>query len=160
MDTEKLNQIYQEIATTVIEIIPEEWEKIYIYSEIQEDVSKVTFYYYSKEKDIPIHVIKIPEIFDIDEDVIDQQRYKLYDYFEELWNEFIKTGQDPWTSLTMYLDNSGEFKIDFEYDDYSHLDDYEKSIIWKYRYLTITPEDEDDKQFLEEYLKSLEANEE
>ncbi|MEC0714459.1 DUF600 family protein, partial [Bacillus haynesii] len=34
METEKMEQLYQEIAEGINEIIPTEWEKVYLYAEI------------------------------------------------------------------------------------------------------------------------------
>ncbi|WP_308457641.1 immunity protein YezG family protein [Paenibacillus polymyxa] len=39
----KIAELYQDIAITVIEIIPEEWSKVFIYAEVQEDVGKSSF---------------------------------------------------------------------------------------------------------------------
>ena len=49
MDENQLNTIYQEIAETVVETIPEEWSKILIYGEILEDVQKDSFIIILKE---------------------------------------------------------------------------------------------------------------
>lgn len=159
METEKMVELYQNIANTVNEIIPEEWVKVFIYAEVLEDVSKVTFHYITKSGDNPINMLEIPELFDLDENEIDELRYKLNDYFEELWSEFHNNNQEPWTNLTMYLDNTGDFKIDYSYEDLSDADDYERSIIWEHKYLGITPDDEDDKKFLDNYLKATEGKE-
>lgn len=58
----------------------------------------------------------------------------------------------------MFFTHEGDFKIDYEYEDLSNADDYERRIIWKHKYLNLLPEDEDDQKFLEEYLKTLENN--
>lgn len=138
METE-MNEIYQEIALTVNEIIPEKWDKVYIYAEVQEDVSKVGFFYFPEGKDKPINVLDIADLFDIDEEYVDDLRYKIDDCFEDLWNLFVKNGQDVWTNLTFILESSGEFKIDYDYEDLTDVDDFERQIIWKYKYLGIEP---------------------
>jgi hypothetical protein len=51
------------------------------------------------------------------------------------------------------LDSSGKFKIDYDYEDLSDANPHNRKIIWKYKYLGILPIDQDDREFLEEYLK-------
>lgn len=65
---------------------------------------------------------------------------ELIDNLEELWTEFQNEGQEVWTSLIMKCDNTGKFKIEYDYSDLSEADDYEKKIIWEYQYLGIVPE--------------------
>lgn len=155
-------EIYQEIAVKINEIIPEGWDKVFAYAEVQEDVSKVGFYYYPEGKDTPIHVLEIVELFEIDENEIDQLRYKLSDLFEELWREFLKSNQEAWTNLTFILESTGQFKIDFDYEDLTEVDDFERQIIWRYKYLGIEPpvEKKRARKIYEKYLEGLKNNNE
>ncbi len=150
---EKLGQIYQKIASTLDETIPEEWDKVYMYGEIGEGVRKSYFNYYPKGTNESVYSHNIPEEFEISEDEYDKLWYKLLDNLTELWQEFKNNGQEVWTNLTFILDSTGKFKIDYDYTDLSDADDMERHIIWDYKYLGIEPEDEDDKEFLAEYLK-------
>ncbi len=159
MDENKLNSIYQNIAHTVVETIPEEWSKVYVYGEINEDVRTAFFFYYSVNNNIPIHSHNIPQLFDIKEEDYDELWYKLLDDLEELWYEFKNNNQEPWTNLTFIFNSEGELKIDYDYEDLSEADDYEREIIWKYKYLGLLPEDKDDRDFLENYLQSFEEKE-
>lgn len=157
MGTKKMVEIYQNIVRTVNDIIPEDWNKVYIYAEVQEDVSKVIFHYFPESGNRPINMLDIPEMFELNESEFDENRYKLSECFEELWNEFFNTNQEPWSNITMYLDSTGKFHIDYRYDDLSDADDYERSIVWEHKYLGIVPDDDDDRKFLENYLKSVEG---
>lgn len=122
-------EIYQEIAVKINGIIPEGWDKVFAYAEVQEDVSNVGFYYYLEGKDTPIHVLEIVELFEIDENEMDQLRYKLSDLFEELWRDFLKSNQEAWTNLTFILESTGQFIIDFDYEDLTEVDGFERQII-------------------------------
>jgi hypothetical protein len=42
---DQLGKIYQQIGETIVEMIPEEWEKVYLYAEVSEGFSYVYFYY-------------------------------------------------------------------------------------------------------------------
>lgn len=160
LETQKIADLYQNIAVTVNEIIPEEWSKVLIYAEVQEDVSKVGFYYYPEREGNPVFVLEIPELFEVDEDHIDQLRHELSGCFEELWKEYAQENQDIWTSLTFILDATGQFKIDFEYEDLSEVDDFERQIIWRYKYLGLEPplEKKRARQIFESYIESTQDN--
>lgn len=159
MDENKLSSIYQDIAQTVVETIPEEWSKVFVYGEINEDVRKAFFFYYPENDDSPIHSHNIPQRFDIGEEVYDDLWYKLLGGLEKLWYEFKNNNQEPWTNLTFIFNSEGKLKIDYDYEDLSEADDYESRIIWKYKYLGRLPEDEDDQEFLRKYLQSIEEKE-
>jgi uncharacterized protein (TIGR01741 family) len=158
MDEAKLASIYTKIAQTVVETIPEEWDKVYLYGEIAEGVQKSYFYYYPKDVDKPVYSHNIPQLFNMDEEDYDKLWYQLLDYLQELWNEF--KHNEKWTNLTFVFDSNGNFKVDYDYEDLSNADDYERRLIWKYKYLGLIPEDDDDKKFLEEYLNSIKENNE
>ncbi|MED0680360.1 antitoxin YezG family protein [Aneurinibacillus thermoaerophilus] len=156
MDEIKLGNIYHKIAQTVIETIPEEWSKVFVYGEIGDDVRTAFFYYYPSNDNMPIHSHNIPNLFNMDTEEYKTLWRQLLDDFEELWYEFKNSGQELWTNVTFIFDSTGEFKVDYNYEDLSDADDYERRIIWKHKYLGLIPEDDDDREFLEEYLKSIE----
>lgn len=153
MNEEKMSVIYQKIAGNAVETIPEEWTKVYLYGEIAEGVRKSYFFNYPVDNTKPVYSHDIPEIFQVEEEKYDLFWYQLLDFLQELKEEFESHGEEPWTSLTMMFNSAGDFKIDYDYEDLSEADDHERSIIWENRYLGLVPEDEDDKLFLETYLK-------
>ncbi|KAF2421765.1 antitoxin YezG family protein [Bacillus subtilis] len=154
MDENKLNTLYQKIAETVVETIPEAWSKVFIYGEILEDVQKGFFYYYPEGNESPVYCHDIPEIFEVEKEDYRNLWRQLIDNLKELWKEFRDNEQETWTSLTMMIQSDGEFNIDYDYEDLSDADDYERRIVWEHRHLGLWPEDEDDKEFLEQYLES------
>lgn len=129
MDEAKLGEIYQQIAKTIVDMIPEIWEKVYLYGEVTEGVSQLYFFYYPTNNSSPVYFLNIPELFGISESVFDELKDQLFDYLEKLWNEFNKNDQEPWTNLTFILDSSGKFKIDFDYEDLSDKNPRNRRII-------------------------------
>lgn len=162
VNTSKMEEIYQKIADTVNETILEDWDKVYVYASIREGFQEVFFYYYPTDKQYPIYSLDIIDYFDVDEDLLDELRYKLTEHFEELWEEFKNQGQEVWSSLTFILNNDGTFKIDYNYEDLlqSENDQYERMIIWRYNYLNVKPSQERkrDNEILESYIKSQQEN--
>lgn len=154
METQAMEKIYEKIASKINEIIPEEWDKVYLFSQVNEHAAEVYFYYYPKGKTKPVYLFDITELFEYEEHEFDELRYALINLFEELWQEFKNSGQEVWTNLTFILESTGRFKVDYDYSDLSEVDDYEQQLIWEYRYLGIMSEDEDDKKVVEEYIKN------
>lgn len=152
MNEEKLGILYNQIAQTVIETIPEGWSKVFVYGEITEDVRKSYFYYYPTNRDIPVHSHDIPERFGVDRSEYRKLWRGLLDDLQELRHEFILAGEKVWSSLTFIFDMSGDFKIDFEYSDLSEANDYERRVVWEYKYLRLTPNDAYAKKILQNYL--------
>ena len=88
--------------------------------------------------------------------------YTHYDEMKELRNEFRETGLDPlWSNLTMSIEEAN-FKVEYNYDDLlsSSFDNYERHIIWRYKYLNIGPEqvNNKDKQILSRYLAQIKSS--
>ncbi|MBA4548381.1 antitoxin YezG family protein [Thermoactinomyces intermedius] len=146
-------KLYQQIGETIVEMIPEEWEKVYLYGEVNEGFCYSFFYYYPENSTSPVYYMDIPKRFHIDQSEFDKVLFQLFDHLEELWETFKKHDQEPWTNLTLYLDSSGKIKIHFDYEDLSDANPLHRRIIWKYRYLGMIPEEQEDREFLEEYLK-------
>lgn len=135
MKTKKMEEFYPQIADLLNQMIPEEWSRILLYSEIREGFSQVYFYYYPKLEDKPIYSLDIVDIYDIDKRNYKNLKQRLYDYFERLWEEFETQGQEPWTHLTFILDSTGKMKIEYGYEDISQISPVEKQEKWESKYL-------------------------
>ncbi|WP_243291874.1 antitoxin YezG family protein [Bacillus sp. FJAT-47783] len=156
MNEEQLGKLYQQIAEVVVDTIPEEWSKVYLYGEIGEGSQTAYFYYYPEGNKKPIYSHDITEIFALSDLEYSEKWNSLVDLVQELWREFKDNEQEPWTNFTFILDKEGQFKIDYNYDDLSNVDLHKRKTIWKYKHLGIVPKSNSGKKFLEEYLKTLE----
>jgi uncharacterized protein (TIGR01741 family) len=130
-----MEQLYQRIASILVEMIPEDWNKVYLYAEIREGYRKVFFYYYPVGYERPVYHLDITEKFHFDEDLFDELENKLYTCFSELLNEFKIQEQEPWTHLTYILESTGAMKIKYGYEDVSHISPVEKQEKWEAEYL-------------------------
>ncbi|WP_170969918.1 antitoxin YezG family protein [Bacillus mycoides] len=158
METKEMEIIYQEIGTRVDEIIPGDWEKIYLYAEVLNDSTEVFFYFSIPTKEEFIYSNDIPKVYNVDRKIYKELLFELFDKFEELREEFRKNEQELWTNLTLTIDNSGKFKIEYNYEDIlsSEIGSMDRQIIWMYKNLSILPDNEVDKKFLDNYLKNIE----
>ena len=135
METRLTEQIYQQIANTLVNIVPKEWGKIFLYAEIREGYKKVFFYYHTQYKEKPVYSHDITDLFNIYEDDYDELEDELYNCFTRLWDEFKVQEQEQWTSLTFILDSTGKMKINYGYEDISELSPIEKQDKWEAEYL-------------------------
>ncbi|WP_208590071.1 immunity protein YezG family protein [Gracilibacillus suaedae] len=135
METKKMEQTYQQIANTLVNIVPEEWERILLYAEYREGYRKIFFYYYPQTGIKPVYSLDIIDFFNIEEEEYDQLEDELYECFTMLWEEFKEQGQEQWTNLTFILDNTGKMKIDYGYEDISEISPVEKQDRWEAKYL-------------------------
>lgn len=145
-------ELYQLIGNNLTKMIPDEWDKVYLYAEISPDSRTVYFYYHSSTKRELIFGQTIPEIFGVDESIYRRLKGELMIYFVELNEVSKKNSIQPWTSLTMYLDQSGTFTIDYNYDKVAYSPG-QQFTIWKYEILGLQPENNFFQMYLDEYLK-------
>lgn len=108
-----------EIVDILSTVLPDEWERVVLYGELDE--SSYEFFFYVKVKNNYIYCYNLPYTT---EKVIDE-------VFGALYAVCIRHKEAPWTYFTLSLDNTGLFDLHFNYDD-AIFDRSE----WKKKYLT------------------------
>ena len=144
--TKKIKQIYEVIQKMIFYMIPEKWNKLYLYSSVidmpeGEKLGELYFYYIPKGilKKKPVNVYEIPNKFNIDEKEYLKLVKTLYDKIKQLREEFRKSESGAiWSNITIIIE-SLKFKVEYNYEDLNnhHFDSYERHIIWRYEYLGI-----------------------
>ena len=115
------NNLYTQITEKLVPLLPSDWEKVHLYSQITEDAYEFFFYVYVDGKYI--------QCFELNnEDAI-------LDAFDELNNIMTPDWQEKkWSVCTFSLDNKGQVNVDY---DYSELPDeilgYKEA--WEKKYL-------------------------
>ena len=122
LDTEEVKIIYKEIQKKLYYIIPEKWDKLYLYSSISEKafntpIGEMYFYYFPKGilKKNPINVYEIPTKFNIDEKKYIKLVKNLYSSIEGLWEYYRNNTKKVWTCITISIENH-KFKIEYNYE--------------------------------------------
>ncbi|KAA2274823.1 immunity protein YezG family protein [Staphylococcus haemolyticus] len=162
MDFENnLKNIYQNIATKVNEIMPNEWNNIFIEAEVTLEGGSIFFFYTLKNYDGVFYSLNIPDDFNISEKKYNDLENELYEKFEELNLEFKKYNQEVWTTCTFILSDDGKANISFGYINWLDNDftlgtriDY-----FKYKYFGKLPEQQrliDEVKQLEQFIKEQE----
>jgi len=157
----QLQEIYQEIAETVNNMIPEEWEKFYFYAQISETGGGTYFFYNCPQEQEYYHYsLDIPDRFPISLTEFNKEKEKLFDLSAELRNIFKEHNQELWYSFTMGLDREGKLSISFDYTDWFNTDyDFNEQLtLWEFKYLNNIPEDEESKELIKRYLDEYPHN--
>ncbi len=167
--TKKIQSIYQDIQTKIYYMIPEKWDKLYLYASIldQENLEGNTgelyFYYLPKGflRKKMVNVYEIPSKFNLDESKYLSLVKILYDKVKELREEFKKSEpKGIWSNLTILIENS-KFKVEYDYTDLErdYLTSYQRHVIWRHEYLGIGIEqlNKEEKLILQSYISGLKS---
>ena len=162
--TKKIKKMYEEIQRRLYYMIPEKWDKLYLYSSVidkpnGEKKGELYFYYIPKGllKKKPVNVYEIPNKFNLDENDYLKLVSILYSKIKQLREEFRKSETGSlWSNITIMIEGT-KFKVEYNYDDLenSEFNSYERHIIWRYEYLGIGEEqvNKKDREILKKYLQ-------
>ena len=140
---QKIQRIYREIQRQLFYMIPEKWNKVYLYSSIIErsnhlETGELYFYYVPKGvlKKNPVNVYEIPSKFSIDENEYLKLVDKLYGEIKRLQKVTNELSQERWNSIVISIADF-KFNVEYRYEDLIHFNfsSYEKHIIFRYKYL-------------------------
>lgn len=162
--TKKIKEIYEDIQRRLYYMIPEKWDKLYLYSSVLDEQDKegktgeLFFYYIPKGifKKKPVNVYEIPSKFNLDEMKYLKLVGILYQKIKELRKEFKKSGEkEIWTNITLSIQNL-RFKVEYDYTDLNDTEfsSYERHVIWRYEYLGISEAQvsKEEKEILRRYM--------
>lgn len=162
--TKKIKDIYEEIQKELFYMIPEKWDKLYLYScviDMPKNVKtgELFFYYIPKGvlKKKPVNVYEIPNKFNLDENQYLKLVELLFNKIKQLREEFRKVDTEAWSNITLIIENS-RVRVEYDYEDLKKSDftSYERHIIWRFKYLGIGPEQvsKKDKEILKRFVLS------
>lgn len=161
--TKKIKEMYEDIQKRIFYMIPEKWDKMYLYCQVSESengqkTGELFFYYIPKGilKKNPVNVYEIPQKFNLDEKEYLKLVKILYKKIVQLREEFKKIElTSTWTNLTIKIEGI-KFKVEYDYEDLSksRFSSYERHIIWRYNVLGIKLEqlNRKERDILETYL--------
>lgn len=75
---QSLNDLYRKISETIIEMIPEQWERFYYYAQISEDGGGTYFFFQpSSNPSLNVYSLEIPFKYQVDEKSFKLNKRKL-----------------------------------------------------------------------------------
>lgn len=164
----KIQKIYTEIQRQLFYIIPEKWNKVYLYSSIMErqnnlETGELYFYYIPNGilKKNPINVYEVPSKFSINENEYLKLVDKLYSEIKKLQKVCIELGEEKWQTVVISIADF-KFNVEYYYEDVSNLrfSSYEKHLIFRYTYLNypITSFNKSERDVISRYLNEIRYN--
>ena len=164
--TPKIREIYKQIQEKLFYMIPEKWEKVYLYASIIDGINNIEtgemfFYYFPKgifKKD-PINVYEVPSKYNIDEAIYFKLAENLYNLIKKLRKEYISEKEKLWSSITISVENN-KFIVEYDYENLkkSTYNNYDRHLIWKYMYLNsgINTFNKKERKIILEYMRDKE----
>ncbi len=135
MSHAKIELIYQEIANKFVKIIPVEWNKILLFSEVEEDANSIYYVFYESENNILKTSDSLTDEFGVGIKERIMYSVELSRLVEKLNKAFIEEGLEKWNLITFILENTGKFKIYFEYVNLEESDVTTRREAWEKKYL-------------------------
>ncbi len=165
--TPKMKKLYGEIQKRLFYMIPEKWDKIYLFASIEEGMNKLEtgemyFYYFPKgilKKD-PVNVYEIPGKFNIEELQYYRLADGLYGVIKRLRKEFISANNKVWTNIIISVENF-KFKVEYGFENLkdSPYNSYDRHIIFRYLYLntSINTYNKKERRIIENFIRDAET---
>lgn len=123
---DQIEACYPKIAQSLVDLLPDNFEDAFIRVEMIDDVWSVGIFY---RKDNGRY------------GYLNQNIETLADNFQKLRTYFKVAGEEPFTTSTFRLSNSGKFSIDFGYEDVSDFGmAAERRKTWIKKYLGDNPQ--------------------
>lgn len=117
--------IYEKIEDVISAILPENWEKLCLYSYVRDD--NYEFFFYVKVGERYYQYIELEDEFDI---ALEEIRKVFDELYKILLPDFM---EKAWNILTYVLSNDGTFNVEYDYDEIEDRIEYRK--MWKEKYL-------------------------
>nr|WP_288829007.1 immunity protein YezG family protein [uncultured Clostridium sp.] len=129
--------IYSKLVNKIISMIPVKWNKLYYLGEVENNKSSWSsvFYFESTDDNEIVKSHSIPEKYVVSEEIYEDLLNEVNDLLLELYECFQKNGQELWHQVSLSLDNTGKFNIDYLYDIINDDDggQVKRELVWAYK---------------------------
>ena len=150
----QINEKMTEIVYKVNDMIPVEWDDLYINFEVDKTLSGGVIFFF-KYKGEYHYYMDIPSLFNISEDEFDKDFFELFDLGGEMKKIFIEYGLAEWSAFTIKVDENNKASLDFDYAPWlkSNFGPTARINFFRYQFLGFEPRNEKE---LEQF-KAMEA---
>lgn len=139
MNSEKINQLFRELAVTLFHIPPVEWNRIVFYSEVRENVYSQHYVFFPSMDNEPRQPDAVFMEFGLSAEDEKNSRREISDLISEIIEAFKQVEHEPWNVIHVTVEYTGEYYIDLELQDFSSSDSMERREIWEEKYLVDPP---------------------
>ncbi len=148
LQNSEIRKIYSELQKQLFYLIPEKWDRIYLYASVEEkmkglETGELFFYYFPKGilKKNPVNVYEVPSKFSLNEEKYIKLVEKLYMEIKKIRQIFRQNKHRVWNSITIRIEGL-KFEVEYNYENLSNLNysNMDRHIIWKYNNLKLPQE--------------------
>lgn len=140
-----MHKLYKEIQNKLFDMIPEKWNKIFLYASVLDGKNKIEtgemyFYYVPKGilKREPVNVYEVPNKFNLDETSYFKLADDLYNTIKKLRKEYITINARKWSNIVISIEDF-MFKVEYKFDNLvtSPYSNYDRHLVFRYKYLDV-----------------------
>ena len=148
IENSEIRKIYSELQRQLFYLIPEKWDRIYLYASVEEkmkglETGELFFYYFPKGilKKNPVNVYEVPNKFNLNEEEYLKLVEKLYIRIKDIREVFKRQNHRLWSSVTIRIEGL-KFEIEYNYEDLTStkFSSEDRHIVWKYYNLMLPDE--------------------
>lgn len=165
---QKEKEFYLQIQDNLFEMVPEDWKKIFLHTEIidipnQKPQGKMYIYYIPKGilKRKPVNCYEVPNLFDIDEEEYSRLITNLYNVIKLLRDSYYQSKNKNWTTIDIIC-KTDRFIVEYGFEDLLNdvFSPEERHIIWRYKNLNVDLDSlsKNERKVLEYYIEQSKLN--
>lgn len=141
----QLAEIYNKLASKIASMIPVEWKKFYYLGEVENDKLSWSSVFYFEEA-VKGEVVKshsIPEKYNVSNEIYEELLNEVNELLLELYECFQNNEQALWNQVSLSVDNTGDFDINYLYDVINEDDggQVKREIVWAYETFQFMPKE-------------------
>ncbi|UNV67194.1 antitoxin YezG family protein [Streptococcus oralis] len=151
---QQINEKIIEIVHQVNDMIPVEWDDLYIVIEMDKTYSGGAYFFFKSLNEYQ-YFLDIPSLYSLSSEVFDKEYDILFEKAQELKKIFLENDQADWYFCIIHLDESNKLSVDFDYAPWleSGYGPSSRMDLFEYKYLGKQPANEKE---LEKF-KAMEA---
>lgn len=136
----QLNELYNEIAQQVNDMIPIDWNNFYFNGEVKGEEGGVFFFFTPKSEEQHVFSHYIPRLYSVDKRDYNKELHKLFKLTVELQKVFIENKQEPWFSVTLLVNDTGKLNVHYDYTKWyeSEFGPTDRIKYFEYKYINNT----------------------
>ncbi|HEX9063134.1 MAG TPA: immunity protein YezG family protein, partial [Clostridia bacterium] len=137
MATSDIEIIYRQIKNKIVKIIPEPWGKIFVYAEVENKSTGLSFFY--QPINIKNQYVYFTEIHHKFNTSVGQENDTLIEIYKILnrLKERCRVDSISWTNVTLIFDKDKNIQVEFGHDDNSKFTFEERKQNWENIYICL-----------------------
>lgn len=135
MSHNKSELLYGELAERLNEIIPVNWDKIYLRSEVEAGAVELTYWFIDSSTKEVVQNFDMTTKYGIDRKIEKLAFIEMTDIIEKIKDALNEEGNPTFSVFTFILDNEGRFKTKYDYINLEESTVLERREAWVKEYL-------------------------